>query len=54
MFRASITVTFVGAYILKRRSADSEWGRMQNYDMTLSSAVGIDKCIDLIAALAKK
>lgn len=37
-----------------RKYADAEWGRMQNYDMTLSSAIGIDKCVDLIAALAKK
>ena len=30
------------------------WGRMQYYDLTISSALGIDKCVDVIAALAKK
>lgn len=34
-----------------RKYADAEWGRMQNYDMTLSSAIGIDKCVELLANL---
>lgn len=36
-----------------RKYADAEWGRIQNYDMSLSSAVGIDKCVELIALLRK-
>ena len=40
------------AYV--RKYADAEWGRMQNYDMTLSSDIGIDKATDIIAMLAKK
>lgn len=42
----------------KRRSAyyhfytDSDWGDMNNYDITLNSGVlGIDKCVDLICSI---
>jgi cytidylate kinase len=34
---------------------DRDWGKAQNYDMTLcSSSIGLDTCVDLIVALAQK
>ena len=33
--------------------AGTKWGLMQNYDMTISSAIGIDKCVDVIATLVR-
>lgn len=37
-----------------RKYAGAEWGKIQNYDMTISSAIGIDKVVDLLADFAKK
>ena len=32
-----------------------EWGKVQNYHLTLdSSAIGQDKCVDIIVSLAKE
>ena len=36
-----------------RKYAGAEWGRMQNYDMTISSAVGIDKVVNILADFAR-
>ncbi|MGM9521708.1 MAG: AAA family ATPase [Oscillospiraceae bacterium] len=38
-----------------RYYTDLEWGKAQNYTMSLnSSAVGIERCVDIISELAKK
>lgn len=34
-----------------RKYAEAEWGRIQNYDMAISSELGIDKCVEIIAKL---
>ena len=37
-----------------RKYANAEWGKMQNYDIALSSTIGIDNCVDILAEFAKK
>ena len=37
-----------------RKYANAEWGKMQNYDIAISSTIGIDNCVDILAELAKK
>lgn len=34
---------------------EQEWGKSQNYDLTLSSsALGLDQCVDLIYGVVEK
>lgn len=48
----------IGKMVAQRRAAyyqfytDEKWGEMHNYDICLnSSALGLEKCADMIAAL---
>ncbi|MBQ7227272.1 MAG: cytidylate kinase-like family protein [Clostridia bacterium] len=36
-----------------RKYASAEWGKVQNYEVTISSAVGIDNCVKFLADFAK-
>lgn len=36
-----------------RKYANAEWGKMQNYDLALSSSVGIDDAVDLLVRFVR-